>query len=278
MITVFKRLTGVIGGALFFFSAVCSVTTSHAASVASKRPPLDSFLNQRVDSVDELVAQVNSNSRVREHYAKVFNIPGSSVVSYFRKNLVESYVSSPKSYSVWCVSKNGRYYRVNQTLHAGIRVLALRDGTPVLKWACGNPLTSVLPSAVTVRHSVAKRPDVPAEMVMGYTSTIANEGADAPLTYSVVSTPVENSYSTSSFMVAGATELLASPSVGGASPLSFLPLGLLGRNSYSSSSLKFTSHNTPATPEPASYLALLLGVSGIAVLVIKKRQSNGIIA
>jgi len=259
--------------------SACVGSVSHAATIDSKRPPLDSFLKVRVDTVNQLVDQVSTNANVRAHYAKVFNIPESSVVSYFKSNLVESYVSSPKTYPVWCVSKTGRYYTVPQKLNAGIRVLALRDGTPVLKWACGNPLTSKLPDAVSIRHSVAKRVDVPAEAVMGYTSTIANEGTpDVPLTHAITSTPVENNFSTPAFMVGGATELLVSPSVGGGTnPLALLPLGGLAALKSSGVTPKVPVPLTD-TPEPAPILTLLVGIAGLGLLAYNRRRSNAVAA
>lgn len=134
----------------------------HMVTTYRTATPPASFLKYRVDSVAQLLAQIRADRTVRLRYAHLFGISENKVVAYMSKNLVESYIPATGAYKVWCVRPNGRVFVVKQHFHAGIRVFALRNGEPVLKWACGNPLTSRLPAppqspameSMVVRHPV----------------------------------------------------------------------------------------------------------------------------
>lgn len=143
---------------------------AHYQADAHKRhTPPDSFLVYKVYSIDELIAQVKSNPRIKEAYAEHFNVPQSRVIEYMRANLVESYVPETRVYTCYCLRDNGLVYPVKQVFKRGTKVFALRNGEPVLKWVCGNPLSKFLPAVET--HTVVR--DVPVIKMAPSTEIIA---------------------------------------------------------------------------------------------------------
>lgn len=107
-------------------------------------PPL-SFLRNNSYSLQEVIAQIRGNRKLLLRFANHFHIAPEKVIPYFEQNLVESYVPQTKRYTVWMKRPDGSTYWVYQTFRKGERVLSLRNGEPVLKWACGNPLMTKLP-------------------------------------------------------------------------------------------------------------------------------------
>jgi hypothetical protein len=144
-----------------FAPGLCAAKpAAHRARAASKStrhrpaPPL-SYLKENSYSLDQLIQQVSSDRQLQLRYANHFHIPPEQVIPYFRQNLVESYVPKTQRYTVWMKRKDGSTYWRYQTFHAGERVLALKNGQPVLKWACGNPLTTKLP---VIKKKVVVKP------------------------------------------------------------------------------------------------------------------------
>ena len=135
-----------------------SLASHHASRVSHTSrmaPPRDSYLQYKVYNVEQLIQQVSDNPTVRQRFARHFQIPESRVVSYMRANLVESYVPTTGRYTVYCMHPSGKFYPVKQTFHRGTKVFALRNGEPVMKWVCGNPLSKFLPE-VQVRNIPVK--------------------------------------------------------------------------------------------------------------------------
>jgi len=126
------------------------------ASAAGTPAPPDSYLNTKVYSIDQLIQQVQSNPRIELHYAETFHVPSDRVVQYIRNNVVESYIQETGAYTVYCVRPNGLIYPTVQHFSRGTKVFALRNGQPVMKWACGNPLMNFLPAVHEVIKPVVK--------------------------------------------------------------------------------------------------------------------------
>jgi hypothetical protein len=114
--------------------------------------------------VSALVKEVRTDPVVRARFARHFHVSGAYVADYMQKNLVESYVPRTGNYTVYCVGPSGRVYPTVQHLHGGVRVFAMRNGDPVLKWKCGNPMVSYLP--------VVETATVPKEIVAPSVETI----------------------------------------------------------------------------------------------------------
>lgn len=259
--------------------------------------PRASFLNTRVDTVQQLISQIKASPAVRARYAKLFHVPQAEVVRYVQKNLVESYVPASKTYNVWCVSSTGRLYSVHQHFQAGTRVFALRNGTPVMKWACGNPLVSVLPYPPERKVPVARKPSLPTESVAPFTETIATEvspedfGAGLPTKF-VTSIPGEASSLVPSQLVAGSTELLVPAAKVANGLVPFLPFaggaGLVtgsigggGGTTTTTDTLGNGGTSSPGggtvVPEPSPSLTIALGLLPLgALLAMRKRRGTAL--
>ncbi|HEY3268575.1 MAG TPA: hypothetical protein VGM37_16775 [Armatimonadota bacterium] len=147
------RLTQCVAAAVVGLAAPLA---AGAAGAHHRAAPRLSYLRYNSYSVSEVLGQLNGSVKLRQRYANHFHIAPEQVIPYFRANLVESYVPRTRRYRVWMSTKDGHKFARYQTFHAGTRVLALRNGEPVLKWACGNPLTNRLPS-IQKRKKVVPR-------------------------------------------------------------------------------------------------------------------------
>jgi PEP-CTERM motif len=105
----------------------------------------DAFVKTDLRSVDQLVQVVQSNPRVRRNFARHFGIPESQVPTYFRRNLVLTRLKESRDVTVYAVTRTGRIYPVHERLRKGTLVYTLRNGQPVLKGLCANPLVRRLP-------------------------------------------------------------------------------------------------------------------------------------
>lgn len=105
----------------------------------------DAFLSFQFDSTDELVAELKANPTLRKRYAKHFRVSEDEVVDFIKRSLVPYRLKDPQTVTVYGVTKTGRIYGVRTRLKKGTRVWATRSGRPILKWACANPLTNVMP-------------------------------------------------------------------------------------------------------------------------------------
>jgi PEP-CTERM motif len=105
----------------------------------------DAFVKTELHSVDQLAEVAQSNPRVRRNFARHFGIPESQVATYFRRNLVLTRLRESRDVTVYAVTRTGRIYPVHERLRKGTLVYALRNGEPVLKGLCANPLVRRLP-------------------------------------------------------------------------------------------------------------------------------------
>ena len=144
-------------------------TQSSSLDAQARRTPADSFLVYKVYSIDQLIAQVKASPAIQAKYARHFRVPQSRVVQYMRANLVESYIPDTGMYTCYCVRKNGLIYPVKQKFTEGTKVFALRNGEPVLKWVCGNPLSKFLPAVET--HTIVR--DMPVIKLAPSTEVVA---------------------------------------------------------------------------------------------------------
>lgn len=141
----------------------CGAQAAPARKSVKRTPaPPYSYLRHNSPSLEEVIRQVSQSPQLQKRYAKHFNIPEQEVVTYFRTHLVESYIPKTQKYPVWCVKPDGTRFVVQQTFQSGTRVLSLRNGEPVLKWACGNPLSRTLPK-IEKKQVVRKSKVLPRE-------------------------------------------------------------------------------------------------------------------
>lgn len=226
-------------------------------------PPRDSYLQYKVYSVEQLIQQVSENEAVRQRFARHFQIPESRVVSYMRANLVESYVPKTGHYTVYCMRRSGKFYPVKQTFRRGTKVFALRNGEPVMKWVCGNPLSKFLPE-VQVRN-IPVKPRVKVSPIIQELSPAETANVLVP---SEIATRVYQPAIPFNLAAASAPVLLKS---GGNSLLPFLlPVALIGVSGGGSGGTPPVPVPGPAVPE-AGTLALL-GAGLPLVFAARRRQ------
>jgi hypothetical protein len=249
--------------ALLLASLTLGGAVSAAPAAHHYLPPPDSYLRYSVYSVSQLIKEVQQYPSVRQRYAQQFQIPESQVASYMRHNLVESWVPQTGMYTVYCVNHAGKIFTVKQKFHKGTKVFALRNGEPVMKWICGNPLMRYhadLAMAPIVRQKLS--PSIQALTPADTTAALLVPGeiAAAP---TLVSIP--------------ATEGASSIFPGAAKALFALPLlGFLSNSGHGGGgggTPPLIPHRTPDVPEPASPI-LLLAALPFAALVIARRRAG----
>jgi hypothetical protein len=142
--------------ALTMASAMIALTVLSAPAMAQSGR-LSSNPNDLRDSFAKHPASVNSpstfakyvanNPELGQRYARHFGVPQERVVSFFQNALVPHTLSQPQTLTTFGVTDGGRIYPVKTTLPSGTKVWATREGVPVLKWNCSNPLSSILPGS-----------------------------------------------------------------------------------------------------------------------------------
>ncbi|MBC8142179.1 MAG: hypothetical protein H7Y38_12145 [Armatimonadetes bacterium] len=90
---------------------------------------------------------VSQNQSLSQRYSRHFNVPQDRLVSFFKTSLVAYKLPEARTLTTYGVTKSGAIYPVEITLPKGTPVWATREGVPVLKWNCSNPLASILPGA-----------------------------------------------------------------------------------------------------------------------------------
>lgn len=239
------------------------------AATHRQRTPPSSYLQYRVYTVDQLIQQVSESPRVRQRFAKHFHVPETNVVEYMKANLVESYVPKTERYTVYCVRSSGKFYPIRQTFQRGTKVFALRNGEPVMKWLCGNPLSRFMPD-VSTRTIVQTPPKPPVTLVSPYLNELTPTETANILIPSEVAVPVYQTAVPLS-LVSAATPVYGRA---GTSLLPFLlPVALLGVKTGGGGTTPI-----PAVPEPGSLFYLAAALPLVLVAVRRRRMkdlSNG---
>ena len=105
----------------------------------------DRFLKEPVLTTDALVEALKTNKAFRINIAKHFRLPEERVVEFVQDALVPYILPRDTSVNNFGVTRSGLIYGKKMTLKKGTRVWATRDGQPILKWICSNPLLTKAP-------------------------------------------------------------------------------------------------------------------------------------
>ncbi|MGO8673278.1 MAG: hypothetical protein ACLQVD_18200 [Capsulimonadaceae bacterium] len=234
-----------------------------SAAAHNRRTPPDSYLQFKVYSVDELVAAVQSSAHIRHIYSQTFRVPENRVIQYMRANLIASYVPETQTYTCYCAHPDGTVYPTKQTFRRGTKVFALRNGQPVLKWLCGNPLSRFLPAVEVHEVPVVKvSPSVQTLTPVDKEDIILPSEEDT-IVPSEVDKPVYQPSVPALVNPAGAIpHVISLPSAWwalGAAPLAF------AHDFHESSSGGGSS--VPLVPEPSGAVASMLCLLGISAWV-----------
>jgi MYXO-CTERM domain-containing protein len=108
-------------------------------------PGRDRFLNEPVLTTDALVEALKTNKTFRRNISKHFGLPEDRVVGFVEDALVPYILPKDTTVSNYGVTRAGMIYSKKMTLKKGTRVWATRDGSPILKWICSNPLLPKAP-------------------------------------------------------------------------------------------------------------------------------------
>lgn len=108
-------------------------------------PGRDRFLNDPALTTDALVEALKTNKTFRNNIARHFSLPEERVVEFVQDALVPYILPKDTPVNNFGVTKSGMIYGKKMTLKKGTRVWATRDGSPILKWICSNPLLTKIP-------------------------------------------------------------------------------------------------------------------------------------
>ena len=233
------------------------VTSVPAARAERERTGPDSFLPYRAYTVEDLVAQVKSDSVVRQRLAKHFHVSQAELAGYLQKNLKVITFSSSGWKPVYGVTSTGRIYQARDYFREGGKVFGLADGTPVMKYACGNPLITELPRIAP--KEVAAAPEVVVQTPEEY--ALVMDVPQAPQTEIPEAVTLEAPQEAA---VAVAEQFEVSPSVASKKslplwPLVFIPF-LDGDDDH------------PPVPEPGSLVLLGSGLAVIGGIIWRRRR------
>ena len=145
-----KRVTVRYPVIVLFSAFLSGLMLSVFAAPTSPSVPVDSFIAQHIGTAGQLHQQISLDPVVRRRLARHFHTSAPAVTRYIQDNLVLTKLKTAHRYKVYCVSRTGREYTLNQRMAAGTPVFVLRStGQPVLKLACGNPMVAALPPVAT---------------------------------------------------------------------------------------------------------------------------------
>jgi len=136
----------------------------HATRLSSNPADLhDAFAPhpKNVETPAKFAQYVDQNDALRRRYARLFNVTPDQVVAYTKHALVPYRLPKARTLTTYGVTRSGMIYPVTTHLKAGAKVWATREGVPILKWNCSNPLVSRLPgSALRKPHQAEFEPMV----------------------------------------------------------------------------------------------------------------------
>ncbi len=111
-----------------------------AAQSALARPEKNAYLNRPAESVAQLVHQAETDREVMDRYMRHFAMDRRQVLALL-KGLHVSRLKQSTRFEMYSVPDGGVLKMHRCTLHRGERVFVDRNGQPVLRLKCGNPLT-----------------------------------------------------------------------------------------------------------------------------------------
>jgi len=148
--------TSIAGVAIVQLALFTTVIADHPAYAQSRATPRlssnpydlrDAFVQHpaNVNTPVKFARYLKQNDALLRRYARHFGVPKDKMVAFVQNALVPYTLPKPQRMTTFGVTKNGKIYPVSTRLPAGSKVWATREGVPVLKWNCTNPLSRRLP-------------------------------------------------------------------------------------------------------------------------------------
>lgn len=222
------------------------------AGTALGRPDLNAFLNNDVETVPQLVAQVRRDPEVADRFMRHYGMTKAEVIAFLSTLHVDT-IKEEGIYGVYSVPEGGKIRLNLQRLKKGHKVFARPDGTPELVHLCANPMSLGPKQVVAVNRTPVTSTEMLAEEVPMQIMTEVSPEFE-PL---AAMTPTEPTYT---FTTPEETPIPI-PVTGGFNPW---PLALGG--------LAFLDDRggNPPVPEPVTMAAFGMGV---AILGLRRRRS-----
>lgn len=241
-------------------SLAAIIITGQPGTIAAPkrhRTPPDSFLQVTANSIPEFIAEVKTNALVRKRMARHFKVSEKELVSYLERNITTVTVKESGRYPVWGVTRTGRIYRSSTYYRRGWRAFGLKNGTPLFKWSCGNPMAAKLPA---VPLPVAKARPAPS---VRRAPPVAAVPVDRPEMIAALATEPQESIPVSPSYVMAVPQ-----SVGSATPLVVgraIPAWLL-------LPLVSTGGGGGPTPTPEPCTVVIVATGGLFAALLRRRK------
>lgn len=259
--------------------------TSARASGRYHSAPKDSFLIIQVNSIKELIDEIDTLPKVRARFERLYHLSEAALIKYFKTNLIIEKLRRNYYHTVYCITPSGIMFTTHELLRTGDKVFALRDGSPVLRWACGNPLTAslpeykpmiearALPAKAPAKPSYSTAPRLPA-LPLNIASNTTNVPANTSTPFEEVSPYVATLPTTPSYF--GNPTDFNVPITGGGSGFSFAPfLGLIPVAAIvGSSGGSGSSGAAIPAPEAATTITWLIGAIVLAGVAAAGRRKK----
>ena len=224
------------------------------ASTAFARPELNAFINKPANTVPELIAQIKSDKQVADRFMRHFSMTKEEVLEYVGTLHLGSLQKSDY-YTIYSAPENGVIKCHIGFYKKGTPAFVDADGNPILRVKCANPFVGG-----PVRPYSQSEPTVSAGGVV----TQPTDVSTIPSTDVFVNeTPPVTEFAAENPVTLKTTPVSSSPNVFAGNSIASV-LGLGGAAIFVN-----RGHNTP-TPEPASMLAIALGVG----LLARRRKKN----
>jgi hypothetical protein len=229
------------------------------------RPERNAFVNKKVATVSQLIAQIRSDPQVRDRYMRHFAMSQDELIEYL-SSLHPAQLEQGGSYTVYSVPEDGAVKVRTAALKKGERVFSDRSGTPVLLARCGNPLTlgPSQPEAINdLQPLLISNPSTDMRELHVVPDSMPEDTLVAVMPPSVGEIPVI----TTPPPTGGGDIPIAPPSGGG---IGLGPLGLLGALG-GAALINTGGGGGSAVPEPMTMLVLAGGFAGVLAKARRKR-------
>jgi hypothetical protein len=233
---------------------ILGVLAFGVAGSAMARPELNAFINKPANSIPELIAQIKSDKQVADRFMRHFSMSKEEVLEFVGTLRLGSLQESGY-YTIYSAPENGVLKAHISFFKKGTPAFVDADGAAILRVKCANPfvagkIKAYSLSEPSVSHESSTLGVLP-EASMKADSIIAN--STPPIPEMAIDNPV----------TLKTTGINSSPNVFSANPVAAI-LGLGG------AAIFVNKKNPPVVPEPASMIAISLGVG--ALLLRRKKK------